>query len=744
MKLILTILLIGTKLIALSQVDDMKGFTYLKSSGDIPQEFITLTADKYKEDLQSNNNKDLDKDFFLSTRFFIDELLLSGKVLFNEELSGYVNKVAKYVLRKDKKLYNSLQFYVLKSNTVNAFSTDQGIIFVTTGLLAQLENEAQLGYILAHEIAHFTEEHAKEGYVERQNIIKGKGKYDRLSYEDRVGELSVYSKDNELEADEVGIKIFLDSEYDIETVFTSFEVLLYSYLPFEDIQFDTTFFNTDVLYIPGGLFPDTVRQVSKTEDFDDNLSTHPNIKKRMDSAFEAIGDSETKGSLKFKFPEVEFYNVRNLARFESINLHLSNRQYVKAIYNIFLLKRKFKDNKFLDFSLVKALYGLAKYKNHQRYNEVILKLKKVEGELYKIAFFLKKIEKGQINVLAYRFAYDLSVKYKNDPLIKKYERDMLKEFALYSSIDHKDLIAINYEKYNDSLANLINSFDIQDSIAKIDASELSKYKKIKLKKRLRELESKGGSQITEEQFHLTGLSDLVSRGEFQDEIDFFIAEKELEEEKDLAKESEKKGKEVGLGIDKIVVVDPYFADYKTNNDKNDVKSEKQKIQLNKMYSKNYNKLNLETYLVDSKTLTQKDVEKYNEMGLLYQWVGEILEHDEITMISSSNEYVQEVKEKYNTEHFLFSGIIKYKERNEFTMMHLYGIIFFYTAPIAIADLLVIHNYFELFAISINSETDQIEYSKTENVNLNVNNLIMEAYIYNILYNLNKTKDVEKK
>ena len=133
----------------------------------------------------------------MSTRFVIDKILLSGNVLFNEELTNYVDKVAKYVLRREKELYNKLQFYVLKSNSVNAFSTDQGIIFVTTGLLAQLENEAQLGYVLSHEIAHYTQHHVRDGYVERQNIKNGKGKYRRLSYDDKISELSVYSKDND-------------------------------------------------------------------------------------------------------------------------------------------------------------------------------------------------------------------------------------------------------------------------------------------------------------------------------------------------------------------------------------------------------------------------------------------------------------------------------------------------------------------------------------------------------------------
>jgi predicted Zn-dependent protease len=122
----------------------------------------------------------LDKKFFESTRYAIDELLLSGQILFNEELSVYLNKVAKYTLSGEKELLNQLRFYVLKSTEVNAYSTDQGIIFFTTGLLAQLENEAQLAYIIAHEASHFILKHVREGYVEGKEIRSGTGNMSEL------------------------------------------------------------------------------------------------------------------------------------------------------------------------------------------------------------------------------------------------------------------------------------------------------------------------------------------------------------------------------------------------------------------------------------------------------------------------------------------------------------------------------------------------------------------------------------
>jgi len=740
MKNIFLGLLLLTNL-SFGQIDPFNDFTNLKSSGKIPQEFLTLTADKYQKDVKSNINKDLDKDFFLSTRFFLDEILLSGNVLFNETLSNYVNKVAKYILRKDKNLYKELQFYVLKSNSVNAFSTDQGILFVTTGLLSQLENEAQLAFILGHEIAHYTEKHVRNGYVDKQNIVKGKGQYKGLSYSEKIDELSIYSKDNEFEADEFGIKLFLNTEYDVEEIYSSMGVLLYSYLPFEEIQFDSTFFNTDILNVPGRAFPDTIKEITKEEDFDDELSTHPNVRKRMDAIFDVLGDKKSRGNLKYKISEDEFKKVRNLARFETVNIDLYNRKYVDALYSIFLLQRHFKNNKFLEFSKAKALYGLAKYKNHGRYYEVIRKPKKTEGEMFKLSVFLKEISKKQLNVLAYRHIYDLSLKYKNDNLIKKYERDMMKEFALYSTIKKSELLVIDFKTYNDSISKILEGIDFQDSLRKIDESDLSKYKKIRLKKELRKLEE-GGVLKSDDNYYKTGLSDIVTIGKILKDIEYFKAEKELEEEREK-EEANKKRKNKDdtkyLGIKKIVVIDPYLADYGLKDDVKGVKSEKQKVQLTKMFSKNYSRLDMETYLVDSKSLTVNDVDKYNEIGIMYAWINEIMEHDEIEMLSSMNDKIKPIQEKYGTEHFLFPALIKYKDRHEFTMMHIYGILFFYTAPLAIADLLIIHNFFEMYAISINSENDSIEYYQSENVQLKANNLIMETYIYNILYNLNKTK-----
>ena len=54
----------------------------------------------------------------------------------------------------------SPSIHVLINPSLNAFAYPTGAIYVHSGLLARLENEAQLATVLAHEIAHIVHRHA--------------------------------------------------------------------------------------------------------------------------------------------------------------------------------------------------------------------------------------------------------------------------------------------------------------------------------------------------------------------------------------------------------------------------------------------------------------------------------------------------------------------------------------------------------------------------------------------------------
>ena len=61
----------------------------------------------------------------------------------------------------------------------------------------------------------------------------------------------------EFEADKLGVKMFHDAGYSEDEIFATFDVLMYSYLPFDEIEFPTTYFSNENIFIPptwvGGL-----------------------------------------------------------------------------------------------------------------------------------------------------------------------------------------------------------------------------------------------------------------------------------------------------------------------------------------------------------------------------------------------------------------------------------------------------------------------------------------------------------
>ncbi|PZR26635.1 MAG: zinc metalloprotease, partial [Azospira oryzae] len=134
-----------------------KDFTE-QSSVKVANEVTTLSGAKAKE-------RKTKKKFVLESTYSMDDFLASGSVLFNDEVSVYLDQVLKEILKPSPALQSKVRIYAVKSPSVNAFTTNNGMIFVNMGLLARLDNEAQLAFILSHEVVHYQKAHVINSYV---------------------------------------------------------------------------------------------------------------------------------------------------------------------------------------------------------------------------------------------------------------------------------------------------------------------------------------------------------------------------------------------------------------------------------------------------------------------------------------------------------------------------------------------------------------------------------------------------
>lgn len=147
----------------------------------------------------------------------------------NEELSNYVSNLGQELLevshfsREDtpsEYKNTDFTFRVLASPVVNAFALPGGYVYVTRGLMAHLENEAQLMVVLGHEIGHVAARHASQRAAEQQfgqlAIIGGAvlgesfgldgGNILQLSSQTAQLLFLQYSRDDERESDQLGVE----------------------------------------------------------------------------------------------------------------------------------------------------------------------------------------------------------------------------------------------------------------------------------------------------------------------------------------------------------------------------------------------------------------------------------------------------------------------------------------------------------------------------------------------------------
>lgn len=95
-----------------------------------------------------------------------------GPIVEDENLQRYVNLVGRTVAAQSSRPDLPYAFAVIDSPVPNAFAGPGGYIFVTTGSLRHMSNEAELAAVLAHEVAHVTELHMVKTW-RRGNLLQG-------------------------------------------------------------------------------------------------------------------------------------------------------------------------------------------------------------------------------------------------------------------------------------------------------------------------------------------------------------------------------------------------------------------------------------------------------------------------------------------------------------------------------------------------------------------------------------------
>lgn len=636
----------------------------LISVGTIPTDFTNYTIEKINAREHNHSEEFLQlsrrqqKHFLKAVHQGIDEILRSGKVLFGDTLTKYVNAVGQKILGDDPSLKH-IRFYTLKTNVVNAFSTNQGIIFVSQGLLAQVKNEAQLAFVLAHELAHYTQKHVIVGFKQNMELMLS-----QKSMSEKIKRYSIYSKDKEYEADRIGVKLYHKAGYNLKDLFTIFDLLSFSYLPFESKVVNTDYFNSKLFYLPASFFKKDLPKIAPDDDSDDSQSTHPNIKSRKDQLSGEIPKYKNWDEHVTLTSLDAFEHARKAARLEVVRNNLYDFDYVEALYNLYLLEDELHDNIYFNQYKAQTWLGLLIFKSYSRFSDISVTLKQIQGEQHQMHHVIRALNRRQLATLALRNIYDLKQRFPEDALIQNVYDKALDQLVTEDRFRLKDFFPISYEelitKYGVNASGNENFSNGTTLSSTQLAIERAKYG----------MTSEG--KIDDNDFFRFGLSDIIQDQSF---IKLFeekkrkipnYAESELDtktksdskntsknksnQKNDKTKESIKQD-DLSYGLNNLILLEPRGIATRNNNP-DIIESEELELKIKDAFD-NLKVDFMQVVKIGSKEFKNASAEIYNEKAVLMNTLNQLLEYKDLPIFPVDYYELETLRNKYKSDKVAF-------------------------------------------------------------------------------------------
>ncbi len=168
----------------------------------------------------------------------------SDRTYYDEpEATDYINHLGQRLAAKSAEARQDFEFFLIQDPQINAFALPGGFIGVNTGLLFAAQSESEVAGVMAHEVSHVTQRHIarmlaqqKQAVVTTLASIAAALLLSRVSSDAAQAAIAFgqagavqsqlnFTRDNEREADRVGLQVLEQSGFDPRGMATFFERL---------------------------------------------------------------------------------------------------------------------------------------------------------------------------------------------------------------------------------------------------------------------------------------------------------------------------------------------------------------------------------------------------------------------------------------------------------------------------------------------------------------------------------------
>ena len=372
-----------------------------ENKGSLTEFFQPIEAasmEKYKKKYQQLHRKEgfEFKNLMIQGSAFTRGLNKTGIVNLNSKATRYLNDIKSHLLSDYPKADKDIQVLITFNPALNAMATINEKIYVNVGLLARVKNEAQLAFIMAHELMHIINMHSVEQYKALKKEVKDVQQSD-ISRKANQIELFKHnmSVKHELEADADGFHLYLAAGYSANEAFEALKILesaddelVQKKVSAEILRVSIEAYDKLMENLKSGKIKD-VEEVKEDLDIqnlkdklgveeDEELSTHPDIKSRLEKISELIkANKNNKSTIEYKIDKALFDEIKVASLIMVNNSYNQSSDFGGAylIYSNLLLEGKKNDNILNHFCYAvfgiihdrkfKYKYNLHKHNSHE-------------------------------------------------------------------------------------------------------------------------------------------------------------------------------------------------------------------------------------------------------------------------------------------------------------------------------------------------------------------------------------------
>lgn len=299
---------------------------YLREVVSINKQLIASLGKNYQSDY---------KEIYTDRQKSVEKLFEGRRVLTEKEAHNYLQAVLQKIVVANPQLQPlKLHLIFSRDGWPNAYSVGEGTIVVNLGLFVRLHNEAELAFVLCHELSHYYLDHSNQAiasYVEKVNSKDFKSDVRKISrteygrnaafdalFRDLSFDHHRHSRNRETESDLFGLKLLRNTGYAGEAAVSVLELLdiiddsillakpdIQGIFNFEAYPFKQRWLQkeTSIFSQMGG-----DEAVSKSEK--DSLKTHPDCSKRIALLKDSLVEFPASQTL-FLVSEEKFTSLKN-------------------------------------------------------------------------------------------------------------------------------------------------------------------------------------------------------------------------------------------------------------------------------------------------------------------------------------------------------------------------------------------------------------------------------------------------